>query len=472
MQEGLFHLSVKMVQRSKGRSATAAIAYRAGIDITDERTGERFDYTRKTGVSYSEIVLPKGAPEEFRDRKKLWNAVEQAETRKNSAVAREFEVALPHDLPRHVREQLVSNIVEYIVDRFEVAADANCHDPHPRKTDDEDARKNYHVHILTSTRKLTADGFTDKVRELDSAKTGSALVEEVREFWANSVNEAYAKYGVDKFVDHRSFERRGIEAEPQIHVGVNQTGERAEQNAAIIAAREHIAQMERETAAIQLQIQNLLVEQTPPGETIPLFALEPATTEEPRFPIETAPQPAQPDPRQLEIDFSEPAPVVVTHHEKPEPQQPENVIQLDKIRRFNELVELKKNAGTYGRALENIREQRGLAASFQRELDALERPSFVHRFMGTKKWQTYEGDYEKLSQAIRVAEHRAKGLQAVAKQYKSFQTQWDKQGYFEYQTLSKELDRLGPQPPHLEPTPVSNAPDSQPVFHTHSGPSF
>ena len=94
-----YHLSVKTVSRSAGRSATAAAAYRAGVEITDERTGEIHDYTRKGGVVSADLLLPADAPEWAADRAALWNAAEQAEKRKNSTVAREFEIALPAEHP-------------------------------------------------------------------------------------------------------------------------------------------------------------------------------------------------------------------------------------------------------------------------------------------------------------------------------------------------------------------------------------
>ncbi|HAZ60146.1 MAG TPA: conjugal transfer protein TraA, partial [Gammaproteobacteria bacterium] len=93
-----FHLAVKTIGRSAGRSATAAAAYRAGVEITDERTGLVHDYTRKQGVEHSALVVPADAPAWANDRAALWNAAEQAETRKNSTVAREYEIALPAEL--------------------------------------------------------------------------------------------------------------------------------------------------------------------------------------------------------------------------------------------------------------------------------------------------------------------------------------------------------------------------------------
>src|SRR3546814_19771043 len=90
-----FHLAVKAIGRSAGRSATAAAAYRAGVEITDERTGLVHDYTRKQGVEHSELMLPTDAPEWAADRERLWTAAELAETRKNATVARDYETALP-----------------------------------------------------------------------------------------------------------------------------------------------------------------------------------------------------------------------------------------------------------------------------------------------------------------------------------------------------------------------------------------
>src|SRR3546814_14626264 len=71
-----FHLAGKAIGRSAGRSATAAAAYRAGVEITDERTGLVHDYTRKQGVEHSDLMLPTDAPEWAADRERLWNAAE------------------------------------------------------------------------------------------------------------------------------------------------------------------------------------------------------------------------------------------------------------------------------------------------------------------------------------------------------------------------------------------------------------
>ena len=94
----IFHLSVKVISRASGRSAVAASAYRAAERLHDERLDRDHDFTNKDGVVHSEVLLPEGAPPEFADREKLWNAVEAAEKRKDAQLSREVEFAIPREL--------------------------------------------------------------------------------------------------------------------------------------------------------------------------------------------------------------------------------------------------------------------------------------------------------------------------------------------------------------------------------------
>ncbi|MBU2738802.1 MobA/MobL family protein, partial [Acidithiobacillus concretivorus] len=118
----IYHLSVKAISRSAGRSGTASSAYRSGEKIEDERTGEVHDYTRRSGVESADLVLPEDAPEWAADRAALWNAAEQAETRKNATVAREFEIALPEELPPAERRRLALDFAGELVQRHGCAA--------------------------------------------------------------------------------------------------------------------------------------------------------------------------------------------------------------------------------------------------------------------------------------------------------------------------------------------------------------
>jgi ATP-dependent exoDNAse (exonuclease V) alpha subunit len=215
----IYHLSVKTISRSAGRSATAAAAYRAGCEIADERTGEIHDYRRKGGVESTELVLPAGAPAWASNRAALWNAAEAAETRKNSTVAREFEIALPDALSPSERARLARDFARELVERHGCAADVCIHAP-GREGD----HRNHHAHILLTTRRLGPDGFTEKTRELDDKATGSKLVTAWRERFAQLQNARLAENDIEARVDHRSLAAQGTEREATRHLGPAASG--------------------------------------------------------------------------------------------------------------------------------------------------------------------------------------------------------------------------------------------------------
>jgi hypothetical protein len=198
-----YHLSVKTIKRSAGRTATAAGAYRAGERIECQREGRIHDYTRKQGIEETFIVAPENAPDWATDRSRLWNEAEASETRRNSVTAREWELALPSEISAEDRSQITRQFAEELVSRYGVAVDVAIHAPH-REGD----QRNHHAHVLTSTRKLEAEGFTAKTRVLDSAKTGGVEIEQMRGVWAELQNRALERVGEVERVDHRSLEKQ------------------------------------------------------------------------------------------------------------------------------------------------------------------------------------------------------------------------------------------------------------------------
>lgn len=196
-----YHLSVKTIKRSAGRSATAAAAYRSGGIIACEREGRVHDYSAKGGVEACFILAPEGAPAWVQDRAALWNAAEARETRKNSVTAREWELALPAELGAEDRAGLVREFGAALVARYGIAVDVALHAPHC-----EGDQRNHHAHVLTTTRAIGAAGFGDKTRVLDAAKTGGSEIEAMRALWAGMQNRALERAGEQVRVDHRSLE--------------------------------------------------------------------------------------------------------------------------------------------------------------------------------------------------------------------------------------------------------------------------
>jgi hypothetical protein len=192
----IYHFNAKVIGRSGGRSATSAAAYRAGARIRDARTGVVFDYTRRRHVAWRAIAAPEDAAAWVWDREQLWNAAEQAETRRDAQIAREVEVALPLELNHEARLRLIAEFVENeFVDR-KIVADICVHD-NPG---------NPHCHILLSMRELRPEGFGKKVR----AWNDRALLVAWREAWAQHCNRALKRAGVGQRIDHRSLVAQGI----------------------------------------------------------------------------------------------------------------------------------------------------------------------------------------------------------------------------------------------------------------------
>ena len=240
----IYHLSVKTISRSEGRSVTAASAYRAGAEITDEQTGEVHDYRRKGGVEASALFVPDGSPDWANDRAALWNAAERSEKRKNSTVGREIVVALPAELCAADRQRLAFEFGRSLMERHGCAVDVCIHAP--GKDGDE---RNHHAHVLMSTRRLTREGFGEKTREWDDRKLGKETVTHWRAEWAMLANRALERAGRSERIDHRSHADRGIEAMPTSHQGpaVTDMIRRGKASASEVAAR----QAQEQAAAAQ-----------------------------------------------------------------------------------------------------------------------------------------------------------------------------------------------------------------------------
>lgn len=190
--------SCKTVSRGAGRSATAAAAYRTATRITDQRTGEVHDYRRRGGVDHVSMHLPTGAPAMTTEQ--LWNKVEASETRKNSTVARELVVALPHELDQVQRRALAERVAGQLVERYQVAAQVAVHLP-----DDEGDQRNHHAHILFTTRQMDASGdLGAKTRQLDDLKTGPQEVLWMREMVETETNAGLEMAGSAERIDMRS----------------------------------------------------------------------------------------------------------------------------------------------------------------------------------------------------------------------------------------------------------------------------
>lgn len=221
----IYHLSMKPISRASGRSAVASAAYRTAEKLTNERDSLTHDFTRKQGVEHTKIVLPEGSNADWaRDRSALWNAAEKAENRKDARVAREFEIALPHELTAEQRLGATQAFAQDLANRYGAAVDFAIHAPHG----DTDIR-NYHAHVMMTTRQVAPEGLRDKTyieREnkwllSHDLPTSQMQLRDIRQSWEGIANERLAMAGLENRIDHRSHSERGLEIAPTEHMGVH-----------------------------------------------------------------------------------------------------------------------------------------------------------------------------------------------------------------------------------------------------------
>ena len=234
-----FHFSVNIISRGKGKSAVASAAYISGGKIKNEWDGVTHNYTKKQGVISKEIYLPDHAPEEYKDRKALWNSVELFEKNSNAQLARNFIISLPKELSIEENKKMIEEYVQNNFVKEGMIVDLAIHD------ESRDGNQNIHAHIMTIVRPINEDGtwgqkskkeyILDEKGEKVLNKNGKPKtrkvelttwndkgnVEKWRENFSDLCNEYLAKNKIEKRVDHRSFKRQGIKQIPTIHLGAS-----------------------------------------------------------------------------------------------------------------------------------------------------------------------------------------------------------------------------------------------------------
>ncbi len=223
----LYHFHVGQIKRSAGRSAVEAAAYRAGEKLYSEYYGQVSDYTRKGGVMYTEILLPPHAPHGYADRQMLWNAVEDVEHNKNAQLAYSFDIALQNEF---TMEENIELARKFLLDNFVsrgMIADFAVHQP-----DKDGGISNPHFHVMCPIRPLNPDGtWGAKQRRVyredgkfDAVPTTNwgkpETLEEWRGAWAELCNAKFKDKGLECRIDHRSYEKQGIDQASTVHEGV------------------------------------------------------------------------------------------------------------------------------------------------------------------------------------------------------------------------------------------------------------
>lgn len=223
LKMAIFHLNESNISRSDGRSVVACAAYRACEKLLDHTFGKTQDYTRKKGLEYKSIYAPEHTNEKLLDRQTLWNEVEKKEfnangsMKANARLAKEYTCALPHELTHQERIKIVDDFCRDFVKKHNVIVDACIHAPHDH--DDETDNKNYHVHIMFTTRLVNEKGELGK-KQRTFNDDGPKILKDSRATFAHVVNTALENAGLEERIDHRSYKDQGLDfLEPTAHEG-------------------------------------------------------------------------------------------------------------------------------------------------------------------------------------------------------------------------------------------------------------
>lgn len=222
LKMAIFHLNESNISRSDGRSVVACAAYRACEKLEDYTFGKTQDYTRKKGLEYKSIYAPEHTNEKLLDRQTLWNEVEKKEfnadgsMKANARLAKEYTCALPHELTHQERIKIVDDFCRDFVKKHNVIVDACIHAPHD---DGETDNKNYHVHIMFTTRLVNEKGELGK-KQRTFNDDGPKILKDSRATFAHVVNTALENAGLEERIDHRSYKDQGLDfLEPTAHEG-------------------------------------------------------------------------------------------------------------------------------------------------------------------------------------------------------------------------------------------------------------
>ncbi|MGP5440305.1 MobA/MobL family protein [Psychrobacter faecalis] len=250
----MVHIATKAISRKAGQSAVASAAYRAGDVLDDAKYGKTHDYSKKSGVMSSDIVLPFSlkALGVSVDRETLWNTAEAAETRSDSRVAREWLINLPHELSEEERHALAINFAQKLCDDMDVIADVCIHRPvmklpfdpnvppnpkYLREGEENPDPRNFHAHILVTTRAPTIGPnktlafdpklktpfeWSNKKRKAHDLPSSMQEIKRIREMWVDTANKVLAEYHLP-LMDARSYKDQGLDQQPTIKMGVEAT---------------------------------------------------------------------------------------------------------------------------------------------------------------------------------------------------------------------------------------------------------
>ncbi len=145
---------IEIVNRTSGGNSCCKAAYNARMIIKDHQTNVTYNFARKGDNVYHTVLLPSYVDRRFKDPEILMNEVERTERRKNSQLLKEVVIALPDDKELDLQDRIA--ITHEIIEEMAwvkngLGVQVDIHKPH-------NGERNWHAHLLVTTRRFTEDG--------------------------------------------------------------------------------------------------------------------------------------------------------------------------------------------------------------------------------------------------------------------------------------------------------------------------
>jgi hypothetical protein len=236
-----------------GHCAVEQSSYIEREKIYCEYNGQTYYPKYSEDLVYAEVLLPKNAPQEYKDPSVLWNSVEIFETACDAQLARIYKVELPNEWTYELATEVMREFIQKnFVDKG-MCAQFAIHDSENKQT----GQRNLHCHIMLTMRSIDELGHWmpkqkkiylkdengEKIPLIDE-KTGLQKVDkqnrkqwkcatvqtndwnsrENAKLWrknlAETINAVNERIGnTENFWEHRSFKEQGLDIIPQIHLG-------------------------------------------------------------------------------------------------------------------------------------------------------------------------------------------------------------------------------------------------------------
>ena len=193
------------VTRSKGDNACCKSAYNARSRIVDQKTGQIFNWVKRDGNVFHEVMLPQHVDKKFSDVTNFANEVERAENRKDSQLYVEWLLALAKEEDGVDLEFRIETVKEFIKRKGWIeeglGVQVDIHEPH-------EGDVNWHAHVLVTTRRFAPDGMSldaKKARDLQPV-IANGVVQNVEELQDSLLireiqNEQFKARGMSNRVD-------------------------------------------------------------------------------------------------------------------------------------------------------------------------------------------------------------------------------------------------------------------------------